>query len=210
MKNETKNRLKRTAMLSLIALVVGGVIGLVQINAQKARVSDQGSRTIEPVAGVQVGGPFALVDHNEQAVTQEDFADQAKLIYFGFTYCPAICPTELQKMTRVLDRLGTRAESIQPIFVTIDPERDTPEVMKEYLQSFYPEFVGLTGSRAQIDAVKKNYRVFAKRVDDPALSDYTMDHSSYIYLMSADDELLSMYRTQDDVEYMLADIKARL
>lgn len=210
MKKEILNRLKRTALLSLIALFIGGGIGLFQIYSQKANVGETSSHKVAPMAGIQIGGPFTLRDHNGQTVTQESFAQNYKLIYFGFTYCPAICPTELQKVTRVMNALGETGKDIQPLFVSIDPERDTPAVMADYVSLFHPRLIGLTGSREQVDVMLKNYRVFAQKVEDPQNNDYTMDHSSYIYLMSPDDQLLAMYRIQDDAQYVTKDIKARL
>lgn len=209
MNQDTKNRLKRTALLSLIALLVGGGMAVFQISNEAAQ-SVRKSSTAQPMAGVAVGGPFALSDHTGASVTEGDYAGQYKLIYFGFTYCPAICPTELQKISKVMKKLGARAEAIQPLFITIDPARDTAPVMREYVTLFHPKLVGLTGSQAEIDTVLKSYRVFASRVDDPENNDYTMDHSSFIYLMSPDDQLISMYRIKDDAGYMVKDIQARL
>lgn len=208
MSDAFEKRLKRTLFLSAIAFVVGIVAAYVQISG----INDSGRDLPPPppVAGVQIGGPFELVDQTGDTVTQENYAGQAKLIYFGFTYCPAICPTELTKITKTLNILGSAGESIQPLFITIDPERDTVDVIRDYVSLFHPRMVGLTGSRAQIDAVLKNYRVFARKAEDPDLNDYTMDHSSFIYLMSADDTLISIYRIKDDADYIAADIKAKL
>ncbi len=204
-----KKRLLRTALLSIIALVIGGGIAFVQIKNERAIVVRKAS-SIAPMAGVQIGGVFELVDHNGAAVTQENYAGSYKLIYFGFTYCPAICPTELQKISKVMKVLDEEGEGIQPLFITVDPERDTVDVMREYVAMFHPRLVGLSGSRAQIDAALKNYRVFASKVQNEEDNDYTMDHSSYIYLMSPDDELLAMYRIQDGVDYVVNDIRGRL
>ena len=145
------------------------------------------------MAGVKIGGPFTLTDHAGALRTEKDLAGRYTLIYFGFTYCPAICPTELQKMNQALKRIGTLAEKVQPVFITIDPARDTQIVMAAYVPQFHPRLLGLTGTQEQIDAVLKAYRVYARRVDDPALSDYTMDHSSYIYLIDPQGLLLEAY-----------------
>lgn len=203
------NRLKRTAVLSLFALVIGAGIGYWQIQKNNARIIHQTSQPIE-MAGVDIGGPYELINQDGAVTTHEDFLGQYKLIYFGFTYCPAICPTELQKITKVLNELGPLGDNIQPLFISVDPERDTAELMREYVSLFHPRLVGLTGSREQIDNVMKAYRVYARRVDDPDLSDYTMDHSSFIYLMGPDDNLLTMYRIKDSVDFVVADIRSRL
>lgn len=162
------------------------------------------------VAGSAIGGAYELVDHSGQTVTDQKFAGQYKLVYFGFTFCPAICPTELQKISRVMDELGAKGENIQPLFITIDPQRDTVDVMREYVTLFHPRLIGLTGTQAQIDDVLKTYRVYAKQVWEEGANDYTMDHSSYIYLMDAQDNLLSIYRTEDSTEYMVNDIVAKI
>ncbi|MEZ5919339.1 MAG: SCO family protein [Alphaproteobacteria bacterium] len=148
-----------------------------------------------------------MTDHNGQRVSEKDFAGSYKLIYFGFTYCPAICPTELQKITRVMKALPEEAAAkIQPLFITVDPERDTVPVMKDYVSLFDPRLIGLTGSRDDIDRTLDAYRIFATKVQEEGAEDYTMDHSSFIYLMSPDDRLISIYRIQDDAEMMRADI----
>jgi protein SCO1/2 len=209
MKPEIRKRLARTALFAGIAFVVGASMGLFQVKDNAVQTAQTSSK-ITPMAGVQVGGPFALINHYGAAVTEEDYAGYYKLIYFGFTYCPAICPTELQKISKVMNKLGDDAIKVQPIFITIDPDRDTVEVLRDYVSLFHPDMVGLTGPRESIDAVLKNYRVFATKVETEEGNDYTMDHSSFIYLMSPDDELISMYRIKDDVDYIVKDVQARL
>ena len=199
-----KKRLLRTALLSLLALVVGAGIAMMQIK------NDRALPPPPKVAGGAIGGDYELVDHTGKTVTQDEFSGRHKLIYFGFTSCPAICPTELTKVTKALEILGEEGADIQPIFITIDPARDSVDVMKGYISLFTPRLVGLTGSQAQIDETLKNYRVFARKVEDESLSDYTMDHSSFIYLMSPDDELISIYRIQDDAEFIAKDVRAKI
>ncbi len=212
-----KKRLTRTLVLSLIALAIGAGVGYYQIKFESARVSKQGENTAQrpaPVAGLEIGGPFSLTDHNGQAVTEKTYEGQYKLIYFGFTYCPAICPTELQKVSRVMSALEKNnpemAQNVQPLFITIDPERDTVEVMNQYVSLFHPSLIGLTGTKPQIDFVTKSYRIFAKKVDDPEQQDYTMDHSSYLYLMGPKNTLVSIYRMDDTADYVYEDIAKRL
>ncbi|MCB1532071.1 MAG: SCO family protein [Alphaproteobacteria bacterium] len=203
MNTTIKKRLMRTVILCAIAMAIG-------VGAAYTELKSRHDNMPPPVAGVSVGGPFALTDHTGKDVTQEAYAGQYKLIYFGFTYCPAICPTELQKITKVLNILGDEGDDIQPLFITIDPERDTVDTMRGYVSLFHPRLIGLTGNRAQIDKVLANYRVFAQKVEDPENNDYTMDHSSFIYLMSPDDTLISIYRIQDDADYIAADIAKKL
>jgi protein SCO1/2 len=133
-----------------------------------------------------VGGPFALIDHNGRSRTDEDFRGKLVLVYFGFTYCPDICPTDLQNIGLALDQLGQEAEKVQPLFITVDPERDTAEHLKEYLQSFHPSFIGLTGDTSAIRAAADAFKVYYARVSNGQGDDYTVDHTAFIYLMGAD------------------------
>lgn len=220
MKTEVKKRVLRTIILAVIALVIGAGTAWYQMEFQNARVSGQSSvsRGALPIAGLEIGGPFSLTDHTGKDVSEKDYADQYKLIYFGFTYCPAICPTELQKVSRVTKALEKNnpdiAEVFQPLFVTVDPERDTVEVMKDYVGLFHPKLIGLTGTQPQIDFITKAYRIFARKVEDPdsddPAEDYTMDHSSYLYLMGPDNKLLGLYRMEDDADYIYDDIIKRI
>ena len=217
MKPEIKKRLMRTLVLSLIALVVGGAVGWFQVQMENARVITKEGKPAEtavPMAGLNIGGPFSLTNHLGEDVTEKTYAGMHKFIYFGFTYCPAICPTELQKMSRVMSALEKNhpeaAQNVQPIFITIDPERDRVPVMKEYISLFHKRFVGLTGTRPQIDFIKKGYRVFATKVQDETMNEYTMDHSSFLYLMSPENTLVSMYRMADSADIIYRDIEKQL
>lgn len=133
-----------------------------------------------------VGGPFSLTDHTGRHVTEKDFLGKYMLVFFGFTYCPDVCPTELQVMSAALDELGAEGNTIQPVFVSIDPERDTPEVVKQYVENFHPRLVGLTGSPDDIAAIARAYRVYYKKALGGSETDYEMDHSTTIYLMGPD------------------------
>ncbi len=131
-----------------------------------------------------IGGPFALVDQDGRERTDRDFHGRYALIYFGYAFCPDVCPTALSDMMVALDELGPRQDRIQPVFVTIDPERDTPERLKSFVAEFDPRLIGLSGSPAQITAAAKAYRVYYAKAEDPeAGPDYLMNHSSVIYLI---------------------------
>src|SRR5580704_5328718 len=131
-----------------------------------------------------VGGSFTLEDGSGKQVTDRDFRGKYMLVYFGYTFCPDVCPTTLSEVADALDRLGAKAESLQPIFITVDPARDTPAVMKQYAADFTPRLIGLTGSEEQIAKVAQAYRVYyAKHRMGPGPNDYAMDHSSVLYLM---------------------------
>jgi cytochrome oxidase Cu insertion factor (SCO1/SenC/PrrC family) len=133
-----------------------------------------------------VGGPFAMTDQNGKRVSEKDFLGRYMLVFFGFTYCPDVCPTELQVMTAALAELGEAGKAIQPVFVSIDPDRDTAENVKAYVANFGGTLIGLTGSAEDVAVMAKAYRVFYQKVPGPTGQDYTIDHSSIIYLMGPD------------------------
>ena len=147
-----------------------------------------------------MGGPFSLTDHNGRAVTDADFRGKYMLVFFGYTYCPDVCPTELQVMTYAVDSMGSKGERINPIFISIDPERDTPEILRAYVENFSPRLVGLTGSPEQIAAVAKAYRAYYKKSGNTDTSDYLMDHSSIIYLMGPDGLFLKHFTYTTDAK----------
>ena len=138
----------------------------------------------------QVGGPFELVDHHGQTRRDADFRGRYLLVYFGYTFCPDVCPTTLLAMSQALRSLAESdpdlAERVAPLFITVDPERDTVEALAAYVPNFHPDLVALTGSAEQIAAAAKEYRVYYAKVEDDSASDYLMDHSSFIYLMGPD------------------------
>lgn len=129
-----------------------------------------------------VGGPFTLTTQEGKPLSDKDLLGAPFLVFFGFTHCPDICPTKLFEISETLRAAGGKGEKLRALFVTVDPERDTAEVMKSYLGAFDPRIIGLTGDRAAIDAVVKAYRAYAKKVP-LAGSDYTMDHTALVYLM---------------------------
>ncbi len=148
------------------------------------------------VAGPAVGGAFTLENSNGQTVTDRTFRGKYMLVYFGYTYCPDVCPTTLNAVADALDRLGKKADELAPIFITVDPKRDTPSVMKEYTAAFTPRLIGLTGSDAEIAAVAKEYHVYyAENRTGPGPNDYSMDHSSILYLMGPDGRFIAPLRT---------------
>ena len=217
MKQETKMRLRRSLRLALIAAALGAAIGFIQLYMQASPSSEQGqsgSLAIMP----RVGGEFTALDQDAALITQDIFQDHYSLVYFGFTYCPAICPTELQKMTAALQKLEKhapdKAKQLQPFFVSIDPERDTPETVKSYISLFHPKFSGITGNPEQIAHLKKLYHVFAEKVWDEEAGknsdDYTMDHSSYIYLLNPEGRLLAIYRMKDDADKIFKDLEQKI
>lgn len=156
-----------------------------------------------------IGGPFTLVDQDGKTRTDKDFADKIKLIYFGFASCPAICPTELQRIADIYKALPPELQQrVQPMFITIDPERDTPEVMKSYVELFLPNMVGLTGSVEQVDAVKSAFKVYGVKVQDgDSKDDYTVDHSSFIYVQTPKGRVVAMFKPNESVTAMTARVQ---
>lgn len=139
-------------------------------------------------SGPQIGGPFTLVDDRGWTVTDGDFRGRTLLIFFGYTYCPDACPTALQAVSDVLDILGPAGSTVQPLFISIDPDRDTPAVMAAFARHFHPRIIGLTGSPEQVRAVARAYRVQFNKVvvEDAGPDDYLMDHSAIIYVVGPD------------------------
>lgn len=139
-----------------------------------------------------VGGPFALVDHNGKPATDARFHGKLLLVYFGFTFCPDVCPTDLQSIGLAMERLGKAGESVQPVFVTLDPERDTPQRLASYVAFFHPRMIGLTGAPSAIQAAARAYKVYYARVPLGERG-YTVDHSGYIYLMDPAGKYLGFF-----------------
>ena len=142
-----------------------------------------------------VGGPFTLADGAGRQVTDRDFRGKYMLVYFGYTFCPDVCPTTLNEVADAMDKLGPAAARVQPVFITVDPRRDTPPVVKQYTAAFTPKLVGLTGTQEQIAQVAKEYRVYyAEHRTGPGPNDYSMDHSSVLYLMGPDGTFIEPIR----------------
>ncbi|MBR0936338.1 SCO family protein [Bradyrhizobium jicamae] len=157
-----------------------------------------------------VGGPFALTDQAGQARTDKDFRGRLMLVYFGFTFCPDVCPTDLQAIGQAIDKLGHDGEEVQPIFITVDPERDTAAHLADYVPLFHPRLIGLTGSAEAIRKVADAYKVYYARVPLKDAGDYTVDHTAYIYLMDRDGNYLGFFPPGTSAERMVEIIKPRL
>ena len=192
---------KHRIAIIFVAVILGLVLAAAMATMQKKTMGHQGGRLMA-VTNDAFAGPFSLTDHHGKRVSEKDYAGKYRLIYFGFTFCPAICPTELAKMTKALNAMGDKAQDIQPLFITVDPERDTPEKMKSYVSLFHPSLVGLSGTPEEIKKTLKDYKIYAAKAQDPSMSDYTMDHSSFIYFIAPDDRLLQIFKMPDTPEYM--------
>ncbi|UWU69678.1 SCO family protein [Bradyrhizobium sp. NC92] len=164
------------------------------------------SKVAQPAA---IGGPFQLTDQNGKAVTDKGLKGKPTLIFFGYTHCPDVCPTSLFEISEVLRALGKDADKVNAIFISVDPERDTPATMKDYLSSFDPHLQGLSGDPAETAKVITSYRVYAKKVPTKD-GDYTMDHTALIYLMDRDGRFVSPFNLKRTPEEAAVDLKRYL
>ena len=161
-----------------------------------------------PASSATVGGPFELMAHSGKSVSERDYRGRLMLVFFGYTFCPDVCPIELQNMSAALDQLdATQRAAIAPLFITIDPTRDTVAVMKEYVANFHPDLVGLTGTAAQIAAAAKAYRAHFGAGKKDEAGDYLMDHSSFIYLMGRDGKYRKHFRPNSAPEAIADQIR---
>jgi cytochrome oxidase Cu insertion factor (SCO1/SenC/PrrC family) len=200
------NGLRAFAALMLLAHSSAATSSLAQPSERSpAELMDAVMWNREPI-----GGPFALIDQNGMRRTNADFRGKLMLVYFGFTYCPDVCPTDLLQMALAMDQLGQAGEMVQPVFITVDPERDTAEHLREYMSLFHPRFVGLTGDAIAIQAAAGAYRVYYKKVERDDSSDYTVDHSAFIYLMGRDGEYLGFFPPGTSAERIAETIRPLL
>ncbi|MSO54116.1 MAG: SCO family protein [Rhodospirillales bacterium] len=174
-----------------IALAGMLIIGLMLRDGRKGE-------SIATPAISSVGGPFQLVDQTGRAVTEETFRGKWLLVFFGFTYCPDVCPTTLSDVALALNRLGPLADRVQPVFVSVDTGRDTPEVLAQYTGAFSSRILGLTGTAEQVATAANMYRVFYRRVDQG--DTYTMDHSTLLYVMGPDTKFVTRINPQGGPE----------
>ena len=156
-----------------------------------------------------VGGPFALIDQDGRPRTEADFRGRLVILTFGFTSCPDVCPTDLMEIARALTLLGAAGEAIQPVFVTLDPARDTPDLLKEFVPSFHPRLIGLTGSEAAIRQAADAYKVFYRRVPRSDGED-TIEHSAFVYLMDRAGAYLGFFPPGTSAERMLTILRPHL
>jgi protein SCO1/2 len=166
------------AMLLVATLVLG--------TAALFWLSDNGTGQLA------IGGPFTLLDGDGRTVTDRYFHGSYMLVYFGYTFCPDVCPMTLNEVADAMERLGSKADKVHPVFITVDPRRDTPAVVKQYASAFSPRLIGLTGAQEQIAKVAQEYRVYyAEHRTGPGPDDYSMDHSSILYLMGTDGSFIA-------------------
>ncbi|CAN6230392.1 unnamed protein product [Urochloa humidicola] len=189
----------------LLLLVTGGGIIVYYDKEKKRQIEELKNRTsaVKPgqsVGTAAIGGPFKLLNHDGKPVTEKDFLGKWTLFYFGFTHCPDICPDELQKMAAAIDKIREKAKlDIVPVFITVDPERDTVEQVRDYVKEFHPDLIGLTGTTDEIRQVARAYRVYYMKTEEEG-SDYLVDHSIVMYLMNPQMEFVKFYGKNYDTD----------
>lgn len=157
-----------------------------------------------------VGGPFTLSDTSGQRRGLIDFRGKLVLLYFGFAYCPDICPTDLMAIGNLIRSLGDDADKTQPVFITLDPERDTPEVLRAYVASFHPRFVALTGTEEEIRRVATSYKVYFEKVRVPGVASYVIDHAAYVFLLDREGRFVTLFPPGTSAERMAIMVREQL
>lgn len=193
--------------LLLIACVIAGYLWHLGDAGVLRSIATDTQPAETPVA---IGGPFSLLDQNGARRTDKDYRGKFMLVFFGYTYCPDVCPTTLAVLSAAMDKLGPEGDQVVPIFITIDPKRDTPEILKAYLAAFGPRFVGLTGTDQDIAPVAKGYRVFFKEHPGSTGADYAVDHSTVIYLMDKNGAFAANYTLETSPDMIAADIRQKI
>lgn len=207
MYNNQKSSSKVTKIIIALSIIIAAIslYILLVIELPNKPLAGQGGA---PEENVPIGGDFVLTDHNGNEFSSDMMKGKLSLVYFGFTFCPDICPASLQKLTNVLSALGKYQIDVLPIFITVDPARDTPDILKEYLGHFHPKFVGLTGSEEKIREVANLYKVFYAIAEGVTEKDdkYMLDHSSFVYLMDKNGKYMKHFymnsKPEEIIEYI--------
>jgi cytochrome oxidase Cu insertion factor (SCO1/SenC/PrrC family) len=204
----TKRKKQQTFISRQILIIIGVAFG---IGALAAVAIHDRARNLEGLGskGTGVGGPFSLLNQDGKRVTEKDFLGKYMLVAFGYTYCPDICPGELQVISNAMDQLGPVADKIVPVFISVDPQRDTVKQMHEYVHNFHPTIVGLTGTPNEIKEAAKSYRVYYKKDDSSGGggSNYAIVHSTFIYLMNPSGEYVTHFNYGITSEELTAKLK---
>jgi protein SCO1 len=203
----------RFGLATAFGVLLGVTAALIVVKQQRVGGSQGGGSTTGTAATVTgtaaIGGPFQLVNTDGQQVGSESFAGKHMLVYFGFTNCPDICPAGLQQISAALDKIGPAADQLAPLFISLDPERDTPEKLKAYMKSFHANIVGLTGAVEAVGTAAKAYRVYYKKIEnETSPANYSVDHSGFMYLMGRDGQYLKHFRHNVDANQLAEAIRA--
>jgi protein SCO1/2 len=197
-------------ILVLAAVIAGGlaVVGVLFVMSPAPRTFSSGAAIVGKsirIGNPTIGGPFTLVSTSGESVTDQSLRGKWLLIFFGYTFCPDLCPTALTNVSVALEKFGAATSQLQPLFITVDPKRDTREVMADYLKSFDSRIIGLTGTQAQIDSVIKEYRLYvASQKSETGGDDYLVSHSAYIYLMNPQGKFVNVIQGNEDGDAIAA------
>jgi protein SCO1/2 len=192
-------------LLVMFAAFFGGLVlclGIIVLAGERGGVTDG-------IKAAAIGGPFRLTDQNGQPFSDQDLRGRSFLVFFGFTHCPDACPTTLFEISEIMSELGSDADRTAALFITVDPERDTPEALKDYLSSFDPHVRGLSGDPAEVAAVAKAYRVYYRKVPLDG-GDYTMDHTAIVYLMDKQGRFVSPFNMKRTADVAAAELRKHL
>lgn len=186
----------------IVGLMIGGIAAVLIFPETRQALFAPSAQTTSGTA--LIGGPFTLTDQNGKKVTDADFRGRHMLVFFGFANCPDICPAGLQLIAAALDKLGSKAANVTPIFISVDPERDTPEKLATYVKNFDDRLVGLTGTKEEVAAVAKAYRVFYEKTpNEKNPAEYGMNHTSIIYLMGPDGAYVAHFTPTTSLDQMV-------
>jgi protein SCO1/2 len=194
---------KRESSILLFILVLACLI-FIGYNESGEPYNTMSGGKAESTGKALIGGTFELTDQNGAAFSSEQLKGKKSIVFFGFTHCPAVCPTAMAQISAAMETVD--ADKVQPVFITVDPERDNPEVIKAFLVDFYPNFIGLTGDAEALKNVQKEYKVYSAKGETPEDGNYNMDHSSIIYLMDENGEYLTHFTGAESTEEMAARI----
>lgn len=188
----TKLRIVQIALAVTAGLALAAGVTAWQVSKDEGRRTELREAAMRPPTGT-IGGPFALTDQDGKTVHDADFHGKWLLVYFGYTYCPDLCPTGLEGIAHAMDQLGPDAGKVKPLFITIDPARDTPAKLKDYVSGFGPDIVALTGTPEQIAAVAREYQVYYAKGENVEEGEYLMDHSNLIYVMDPQGKFVTTF-----------------
>lgn len=197
-------------MTTLVVAMMAGAGILAGVNSYKDSKIQKSMQTSQQVAGkASVGGAFQLIDTEGRVFSDQDLLGEFALLYFGFTFCPDICPDELEKVAEVVDLIEKQTAGVvkvRPVFISVDPERDTPSKVKEYVREFHPRMIGLTGDIESVKKVSKQYRVYFSKTGEQGATDYLVDHSIIHYLVNPAGEFVTFYSKSNTAEQFAASV----
>jgi cytochrome oxidase Cu insertion factor (SCO1/SenC/PrrC family) len=209
-----KIRLVLWLLIATAAAVAGAQVVLRTMETDSTMpTAEEQTRTANEVARDVITGEFSLIDHHGKPVTDMDYRGSWPLIFFGYTHCPDVCPTALGVVALVMDELGPDADKVQPLFITVDPARDTPEIMSEFVAAFHPRIIGLSGSAKQVKAAAQSHRAYYAKAPavegmEEVVGEYAMDHSAYLYLMDPEGVYAHVFSPTDTAEEITAEIRS--